>query len=127
MYGQMQFADYVVGYALQTLSRCLLKVRGRDGALSCADERMIAQNTRQILSLWNMAEWSVGKLPYERACARLEEVVYLCSESAAAETRGAQQIIDALSGKSLETLASLVSGVPGRRRPEDQIDRMRSI
>ena len=47
MYGRMQFADYIVSYALQSLTRCLLRLRDREAQFPGSDGRMLAQQAQQ--------------------------------------------------------------------------------
>ena len=71
-FGRMQLADYLVSYALHTLSRCLLKL-GSDEALSLKDQRLLREQVAHLQSLWQMMQWSVGKAEQDAASARLRE------------------------------------------------------
>ena len=77
MHGQMQFADYVVSWALQALSKSLQKVSdygpetavpGADHlVLKPSDAKFLTQTAEQTFSLWQMMSWSVGKVEYRKA------------------------------------------------------------
>jgi hypothetical protein len=69
----MQFADYLVSYALQTLNRCLLKV-AEDDPLKGKDERVFLDQITHLQSVWQMLQWSVGKVVHEQSADRLWEI-----------------------------------------------------
>ena len=85
MYGRMQFADFVVSWALQALSRSLQKVSDAnrpDGiaaetGLKPSDQKALTETAERIFSLWQMVQWSVGKVEFKRAQADLKQVIEL--------------------------------------------------
>ena len=85
MYGRMQFADFVVSWALQTLSRSLQKVSDANraessepgAALKPSDLKSLTQTAEQVFSLWQMMQWSVGKVEFKRAQADLKRIIEL--------------------------------------------------
>lgn len=72
----MQFADYLVSYALQTLNRCLLKVADEQ-PLKGKDERVFLDQIAHLQSVWQMLQWSVGKVVHQQAADRLREITAL--------------------------------------------------
>ena len=92
MYGRMQFADYLVSLALQTLNRCLLKVASTD-ELSCKDERLLLEQISHLQSIWQMLQWSVGKVVHAEASARLREIAVLIN-SPSPPAQAAVQLLD---------------------------------
>jgi hypothetical protein len=147
----MQFADYVVTYALQILNRCLLKVQ--DGALSVsrfgkqegsatlesarelrvaltAELNLLADNVEKLVSLWQLVQWSVGKLQYRQAQARLQEILSLVSMGANIEVLGAEQLSAAASDpkvrkavdKALQALAPRSRQVRFSRPRRDRLN-----
>jgi hypothetical protein len=97
MYGRMQFADYIVGYALQVNTDCLrrLDVVGTPAAtaLSAKDVRKLRRNSERLRSLWQMMHWSVGKAPYRSGLARLEEAERLLPAGKQWADEAAQQLL----------------------------------
>lgn len=92
MYGRMQFADYIVGYALQANTDCLQRLL--DGAeLSGKDIRQLRRNSERLQALWQMMHWSVGKAPYRAGIHRLEEVQQLLPLGARWIDRAAAQLL----------------------------------
>jgi hypothetical protein len=77
MYGRMQFADYIVGYALQANTDCLQKLAVAEttprSGLSGKDVLQLRRNSQRLLSLWQMMHWCVGKAPYRSGIKRLRE------------------------------------------------------
>lgn len=104
----MQFSDYIVSYALQTLNGCLVRIH--DGPLSVhsatsatredlpdaeigKDLKLIASSAEKLLSMWQLVQWSVGKLQYRQAQKRLQEVLSLVAIASPLEARGADQLL----------------------------------
>lgn len=122
MYGRMQFADYVVSWALQSLSRSLLKVGGRSSPapaeLRCSDQKSLALTAERIFSLWQMAQWSVSKIEFKRAQSDLAAIVELCSADQAPERQAAERLIEKAEPKARALLEDIVAGLsrpaPGR-------------
>lgn len=75
MYGRMQFADYIVSYALQVNTDCLQRLTVAEAThrdvLEAKDARQLRANTERLLSVWQMMHWSVGKAPYRCGIERL--------------------------------------------------------
>ncbi len=101
----MQFADYVVGFALQTLNRCLVKISSREG-VSCNDERLLREHVARLQSLWQLMQVSVGKLSYSHAAARLREAQKLLP-GPALKARAAEQLLDYADDKTRPLLEQL--------------------
>lgn len=78
MYGRMQFADYIVSYALQANTDCLRRLalaeEDVDAGMSTKSQRQLRRNGERLASLWQMMHWSVGKAPYLGGVERLKEV-----------------------------------------------------
>ena len=72
MYGRMQLADYLVSNALQINNDCLQRLSGVEGELTAQELRLLTTSTEQLLSFWQMLHWSVGRIPYRNAVARLQ-------------------------------------------------------
>ena len=96
MYGRMQFADYIVSCALQSLTRCLLRLRDREAEFPGCDSRLLAQQAQQLLSLWQMMQWSIGRLQHDAARRDLREIIALCDSIEAPEVRGARLLVQRL-------------------------------
>lgn len=107
MYGRMQYADYLVSYALQTLNRCLLKVAASD-ALTGKDERLFQEQIAHLQSIWQMLQWSVGKLVHEQAADRLREISGLVA-SPSPELQAAAQLLEYSHDKVQSTLIAVAS------------------
>jgi hypothetical protein len=125
VYGRMQFADYVVSWALQSLSRSLQKVGGRSAPapveLRCSDHKALAQAAERIFSLWQMARWSVSKIEFKRAQTDLAAIVDLCSADRSPERRAAQRLIEKADPKPRQLLEDIVESlVPPTPDPEAQ-------
>ena len=76
MHGRMQFADFVVSWALQSLGRALQRLSASGSQeLPANDEKAIAQTADMLLSLWQMVRWSVGRVEYRQARADLMEIM----------------------------------------------------
>jgi hypothetical protein len=136
----MQFADYVVGYALQANTDCLQRLAslpeepavGNSGApspgtLPAKDARRLRRNSERLLSLWQMMHWSVGKAPYRRGVARLEEVQRLLPVGNRWVDRAAQQLLTkadgAKSAAAVEIMRQGVIDLQGSPLPAD-LDRL---
>lgn len=132
MYGRMQFADFVVSSALQALSRSLQKVSEAHadadaaapgfgaGGLRPNDEKSLTQTAQRILSLWQMAQWSVSKLEFERACADLQQIVALCAGDRLPERLAAQRLLERAEPKAARLLNDIIAGLT----PPDEDPRM---
>jgi len=119
----MQFSDYIVSCALQLLNRCLLKVQ--DGPLAAHsataaisddlsgveignDLKMLAGNAEKLLSMWQLVQWSVGKLRYRQSQKRLQEILGLVAITAQPEVRGADQLLQIGDEKACKAIAKAV-------------------
>ncbi|MGE0623024.1 MAG: hypothetical protein AB7I04_06500 [Pseudomonadales bacterium] len=135
MYGRMQFADYVVSWALQSLSRSLQKVGGRTGPapteLRCSDQKALAQTAERIFSLWQMAQWSVSKIEFKRAQADLAAIVELCSADRSPEREAAERLLEKAEPKARQILEDLVGGLAppaaGRDAQAHVLDRLNDL
>jgi hypothetical protein len=126
----MQFADYIVSYALQSLTRSLLRLRDHQPAIPAGDARLLVEQVGQLLSLWQMMQWSIGRLQYDSARRDLREIVALCSNVAGvttepAEVRGARQLLQA--GETAATnavplpLDAFIAAFEVARQPGDPV------
>lgn len=123
MNARMQFSDYIVSCALQLLNRCLLKVQ--DGPLAAHsataaisddlsgveignDLKMLAGNAEKLLSMWQLVQWSVGKLQYRQSQKRLQEILGLVASTAQPEIRGADQLLQLGDEKACKAIAKAV-------------------
>ena len=93
----MQFADYLVSYSLQTLSRCLQKVSA--AARSCdaiplnrPEEQLVVTRIEHLQSVWRLLQWSMGKATYRSAFSRLHEARTLLWQPPL-ETQAATQLL----------------------------------
>ncbi len=113
VYGRMQFADFVVSWALQSLSKSLQKVSDRrnelPGGLRCSDEKAIALTAERLLSLWQMAQWSVARLEQKAAQADLKTVIALCNQTRPPERQAAERLLERAEGKSAVLLTDLLA------------------
>ncbi len=125
---RMQFSDYIVSYALQMLNGCLLQVHDGPLAVHSAtaavraaagradlpqaeigrDLKLIADNVEKLLSLWQLVQWSVGKLQYRQAQKRLQEILGLVAAASAPEERGAAQLLQIGDEKACKAVAKAV-------------------
>jgi hypothetical protein len=142
----MQFSDYIVSYALQMLNGCLLRLH--DGPLSMhsataavrddpseveigKDLKLIAGNAEKLLSLWQLVQWSVGKLQYRQAQKRLQEILGLVAPAAQLESRGAAQLLQIGDEKACRAVAKamqvLAVGETQRRFSRASYDRLNSL
>lgn len=118
----MQFADYLVSYALHSLSRCLLRVGS--GELTLKDERLLREQVDHLQSLWQLMQWSVGKLTHAEATARLREAFALLNPPSIAGQAGAQ-LLDFADDKTAHAVALVLRGIDTSRVPADrQRDRL---
>jgi len=143
---RMQFSDYIVSYALQMLNGCLLRLH--DGPLSMhsataavrddpseveigKDLKLIAGNAEKLLSLWQLVQWSVGKLQYRQAQKRLQEILGLVAPAAQLESRGAAQLLQIGDEKACRAVAKamqvLAVGETQRRFSRGSYDRLNSL
>jgi hypothetical protein len=121
VYGQMQFADFVVCWALQALSRSLQKVGeyDRDAGLSgsgeqilrSSDAKALSQTAEQILSLWQMMQWSVGKVEYRQAKEDLRQIVELTTGRRLPERLAAGRLLERAAGKNARLLEQIMKVV----------------
>ncbi|MEE8079615.1 MAG: hypothetical protein V3T18_11510 [Pseudomonadales bacterium] len=146
MKNRMQFSDYIVSYALQMLNGCLLRLH--DGPLSMhsataavrddpseveigKDLKLIAGNAEKLLSLWQLVQWSVGKLQYRQAQKRLQEILGLVAPAAQLESRGAAQLLQIGDEKACRAVAKamqvLAVGETQRRFSRGSYDRLNSL
>lgn len=146
MKNRMQFSDYIVSYALQMLNGCLLRLH--DGPLSMhsataavrddqseveigKDLKLIAGNAEKLLSLWQLVQWSVGKLQYRQAQKRLQEILGLVAPAAQLESRGAAQLLQIGDEKTCRAVAKamqvLAVGGSQRRFSRGSYDRLNSL
>ncbi len=121
MYGRMQFADFVVSWALQDLSRSLQKVgdAGRSEQLTgpgmigptglrLSDEKALVLAAERLLSLWQMAQWSVGKLEFERAQTDLSQIIELASPESTPEQLAAERLRERADPKAARLLTEII-------------------
>ncbi|MCB1684701.1 MAG: hypothetical protein R3E82_01140 [Pseudomonadales bacterium] len=110
----MQFADYIVSVALQSLTRSLLRLRDPDAGLPDSEARLLAGQAEELLSLWQMMQWSVGKLQHDAARRDLREIVAICTREEAPEIRGARRLLQSAGADSEEAagLADFIAGAP---------------
>jgi|GEM_PF-6445933 len=104
-YGRMQFADYLVSYALQTLNRCLLKV-SNSSELTLKDERVLQEHLAHLQSVWQMMQMSIGKLAFEQAASRLREAALLLGRDAH-QLQASQQLLEFADDRDREVLRRL--------------------
>lgn len=116
MYGRMQFADYIVSYALQANTDCLQRLALAEkndgdapatGMFSAKDVRQLRRNTERLLSLWQMMHWSVGKAPYRSGVERLRETQRLLPVGKRWVERAAQQLLAKVDDSQLATAVEL--------------------
>ena len=123
MHGQMQFADYVVSWALQALSKSLQKVSdygpetavpGADHlVLKPSDAKFLTQTAEQTFSLWQMMSWSVGKVEYRKAQADLRQIAELTLGDRVPERLAAERLLERAEGKSARLLEQIMEAVVG--------------
>ena len=119
MYGRMQFADFVVSWALQALSRSLQKVSdtsrsglGEAGAeLKPSDLKAISQTAERLFSLWQMMQWSVGKVEFKRAQADLKQIIELAAGDRLPERLAAERLQERAEGKTERLLGDIIATV----------------
>jgi hypothetical protein len=117
----MQFADFVVSWALQTLSRSLQKVgdAGRSdtaepdfpAGLKPSDLKALNQAAERIFSLWQMMQWSVGKVEFKRAQADLKQIVELTAGDRIPERLAAERLLERAEGKAVRLLKDIAAAV----------------
>ena len=128
MYGRMQFADFVVSSALQSLSKSLQRVAGSDGhPLRCSDEKALILTAERILSLWQMAQWSVPKLQFKMAQADLKEIVNLCHGVRYPELAAAQRLLERAESKAGRTLVLIVETLQAEPAAEGFRERLNTL
>jgi len=135
VYGRMQFADYVVSWALQSLSRSLQRVGGRSGPapveLRCSDQKALIQTAERVFSLWQMAQWSVSKIEFKRAQSDLTAIVDLCATDQTPERLAALRLIEKAEPRLhplLEDIAaSLVRPSPDRETQAQVRDQLNGL
>lgn len=118
MYGRMQFADFVVSWALQALSRSLQKVSdasrlemGEAGptlGLRASDQKTLTETADRLFSLWQMMQWSVGKVEFKRAQADLKEIIDLAGGERLPERLAAEKLLERAEGKAERLLKDIV-------------------
>ncbi len=115
MYGRMQFADFVVSWALQSLSRSLQQVagQGENGSLPLrpCERKTLMLTAERVFSLWQMVQWSVARLEFKRAQADLQAIVKLCATDRVPEKLAAERLLDRASPKAARLLADIVAGL----------------
>jgi hypothetical protein len=115
VYGRMQFADFVVSWALQSLSRSLQKVGGRAGPaageLRCSDQKLLRQTAERVFSLWQMAQWSVSRLEFKRAQSDLKTLVDLCTGDQTPERLAALRLMERAEPKARRLLEDIAAGL----------------
>lgn len=119
MYGRMQFADFVVSWALQALSRSLQKVSdasrphgaAADAGLKPSDLKALTQTAEQIFSLWQMMQWSVGKVEFKRAQADLKQIIELTAGDRIPERLAAERLLERAEGKAIRLLEDIAASV----------------
>jgi len=121
-YGRMQFADYLGSYALQSLNRCLLRVGA--GELTAKDERLLREQIDHLQSLWQLMQWSVGKLTHAEATARLRESHHLLNPPSGA-AQAAAQLLEFADEKTAQAVSLVARTIDSSRVPADrQHDRL---
>ena len=119
MYGRMQFADFVVSWALQALSRSLQKVSdanrpegaATDAGLKPSDLKALTRTAEQIFSLWQMMQWSVGKVEFKRAQADLKQIIELTAGDRLPERLAAERLLERAEGKAVRLLEDIAAMV----------------
>jgi hypothetical protein len=124
VYGRMQFADFVVSVALQSLSRGLLKLSETHGPLAPGDEKALLQMAERLLSLWQMVQWSIGKLQFERAQQDLKEIVAMCGRGRKPEVAAAERLLERAEGKVRRTVGDMVAELSGPALSEVSRERL---
>jgi len=107
----MQFADFVVSSALQSLSRSLLKISEHDGPYHCGDDKVLLLTAERLLSNWQMVQWSIGRLQFEHARQDLKEVVHSCTSSRKPEVLAAERLLEKAEPKAARILGEIISGL----------------
>jgi hypothetical protein len=110
-----------VSWALQALSRSLQKVSdssresGPAGPLGSglkpSDEKALSQTAERIFSLWQMMQWSVGKLEFRRAQADLKQIIELTAGDRLPERLAAERLLERAEGKSARLLEQIMAAV----------------
>jgi len=119
VYGRMQFADFVVSWALQALSRSLQKVSDAnrvdgaaiDSGLKASDLKALTRTAEQIFSLWQMMQWSVGKVEFKRAQADLKQIIELTAGDRLPERLAAERLLERAEGKAVRLLEDIAATV----------------
>jgi hypothetical protein len=115
----MQFADFVVSWALQALSRSLQKVSDAnradgaaiDSGLKASDLKALTRTAEQIFSLWQMMQWSVGKVEFKRAQADLKQIIELTAGDRLPERLAAERLLERAEGKAVRLLEDIAATV----------------
>jgi hypothetical protein len=115
-----------VSYALHSLSRELRRVSELGGDLQCTDEKALQVTAERLLSIWQMMQWSVGKLQYQRAQSDLRDLVALCQGKSIA-AQAAERLLERADGRSRKLLTSLVSRLPIEPTVDFSRDRLGSL
>ena len=129
MYGRMQLADYLASNALQINNDCLRRLSVPEGELSGQDLRLLTTATQQLLSLWQMLHWSVGRVPYREAVVRLKQVQQDLPVLDIPFSHVTRQLLkknsDAKTGRAISRASDVLLGrfAPVRLNP-DQVERL---
>ena len=126
MYGRMQFADFVVSSALQALSRGLLRLSEQHGPLRPGDAKAMLEMAERLLSLWQMAQWSIGKLQFDRAQEDLREIVGMCG-AGGSEASAAERLLEKADGKAKRVLGDIIVELEADRVPQISRDRLDTL
>ncbi len=121
MYGRMQFADFVVSWVLQALSKSLQKVSDPSrpelgevtagASLRPSDLKALTRTAEQIFSLWQMMQWSVGKVEFKRAQADLKQIIDLATGDRVPERLAAERLLERAEGKAARLLEEISRAV----------------
>lgn len=141
MYGRMQFADFVVSWALQALSRSLQKVsdskrsevRTAPGSagptgLHASDEKALILTAERIFSLWQMVQWSIGKVEFKRAQADLTRIIELVGGDPNPAALAAERLLERADAKTspllMQIMGSLTLPETDQRAVRDQVNEL---
>lgn len=126
-YQSMQFADFVVSVALQSLSRGLLKLAETGGPLPPGDQKTLMLMAERLLSFWQMTQWSIGKLQFQRAQEDLKEIVVMCSAGRRPERAAGERLLERAEGKPRRVLGEIILDLSGTLRADVSRDRLSAL
>jgi hypothetical protein len=81
--------------------------------LKPSDEKALTETAERIFSLWQMMQWSVGKLEFKRAQADLKQIIELTVGQRVPERLAAERLLERAEGKYVRLLEEIIEAVTG--------------